>query len=101
MAAREVAKSLTETIKKYPDAQDMFNVLNRLQEHAERYDKLRNDSVTTPESETSAAASKESGIRDAETDTPLESVAQQTTPIESYPGEEHGDDDSGDGKPRS
>jgi hypothetical protein len=56
MATKEVAISVTETTKKYPDATDMFNALQRLQEHADWLDKLRNEAVTAPDSKTASPA---------------------------------------------
>ncbi len=93
MATKEVDKAVKNVLKKYPPAADMLRVMKRLQDQADLLDQLRNQAATErPEAKTVAPASKASvqgGVAGGPA-TPLDSIEQQTTPIEEYPGEEDG-----------
>jgi hypothetical protein len=102
MAVKQVDQAMAEGLKKYPDASDILSVLKRLQDHADLLDQMRNQAVTErPEAKTVETASKASVQEEVAgaPATPLDSVEQQTTPIEKYPGEENGHarSDSDDG----
>jgi vacuolar-type H+-ATPase subunit E/Vma4 len=93
-AAKRADEAIREALKKYPDAADMLKTMQRLRAQADFLDQVRNQVVTAPEPMVVETASKR-GIRGVTTETPLESVDQQVTPIAQYPGE--GDkDDAGD-----
>jgi hypothetical protein len=97
MATKKVDNAMAEALNKYPAAADMFRILKRLQDQADLRDQLRNQVVTSPDPKSVAIASKPV-VQEEPAETPLESVSQQVTPIEKYPGEE-GKDASGSGKP--
>ena len=104
MAAKKVDEEMKRVLEKYPDAGDILKALKRLQTTADFLDDMRNQAVTTPEPKSVASASK-AGVQQEVTEvtrvpeTPLESTAQQVTPIEQYPGEEKDDADAGENPP--
>jgi hypothetical protein len=87
MATKKVDDAMAEALKKYPASADMFKILQRLRDQADLMDQLRNQVVTTPDPKSVAIASKPV-VQGERPETPLESVSQQVTPIEKYPGEE-------------
>jgi len=100
MATKKVDEALPVALNKYPNAADMIRVLQRLTDQADLMDQLRNQVVTTPDPKLVANASK-TVVQLEGAETPLESVAQQVTPIDKYPGEEgksDGDSSSGTSK---
>lgn len=98
MATKKVDEAVTEALKKYPAAADVLEALQRLKDQATLMDQLRNQVVTVPDPKFVAIASK-SVVQVEGVDTPLESVDQQVTPIDKYPGEEgKSDGDSSPGK---
>ena len=99
MATRKVDEAMIAALKNYPDSAEMFKLVERLRTQVEFWDQLRNQGVTTPEAKVVENASKTSVEEEVSPDTPLESMAQQTTPIEKYPGEEGKDDASVSGTP--
>jgi hypothetical protein len=104
MAEKKVDAAMLEVMKKYPDAADIIKALQRLETTAAFFDDMRNQAVTAPEPKIVAQASK-SDVQQEVTEvtraeTPLESTAQQVTPIEQYPGEEKADGDVAKDVPR-
>jgi hypothetical protein len=93
MATKKVDDAMAEALKKYPAAADMFKILQRLRDQADLMDQLRNQVVTSPDPKSVAITSKPV-VQGEQPETPLESVSQQVTPIEKYPGQE-GKDASG------
>lgn len=92
MAKREVAKAVTEKIKKYPDEARMFSILNRLEAQGELLDEAQNriaESQPAPKVvETASIHQVQQTQGDAgAAPTPLDDIQQQVTPIEEYPGE--------------
>jgi hypothetical protein len=76
----------------------MLKTVQRLREQADFYDQIKNQVLTAPEPKTVAIASKPDVQREVP-ETPLESVDQQVTQIEKYPGEEEKPNASTSGKP--
>lgn len=98
MAAKKVDEAVTAALKKYPDAAVVLRAVQRLNEQADLMDQLRNQVVTAPDPKSVANASKPI-VQVERTETPLESVTQQVTPIAKYPGEEDESHASSSGKP--
>ncbi len=90
MATKKVDEAMQTVLKEYPPAADILKVLRRLGEQADLMDAIRNQVVTAPDPKLVATASKPV-VQEERPETPLESVAQQVTPIEKYPGEEGND----------
>jgi hypothetical protein len=95
IAASRVDEAMKEALKKYPDAADMLKTLQRLRDQADFMDQVRNQVVTAPDPKILESASKTS-VQVGHAETPLESIDQQVTPIEKYPGE--GGSDASTGK---
>lgn len=96
MAEKKLDEAMTEHLRKYPSAADMLNTMRRLNTQADFLDQARNRAVTSPDPKELASASN-AGVKGEHAETPLESVAQQVTPIDKYPGEGEDDADN-DGK---
>lgn len=90
MATKKVDEAMQTVLKEYPPAADILKVLQHLGEQADLMDAIRNQVVTAPDPKLVATASKPV-VQEERPETPLESVAQQVTPIEKYPGEEGND----------
>lgn len=97
MATKKVDEAMAKTLEKYPAAADILSLMERLRERADFLDQLRNQAVTAPEPKLVATASKPD-VQGVVAETPLESVAQQVTPIAKYPGEGAKNNASSSGK---
>ena len=92
MAEKKVDEAMKEALKKYPDAADMLRTMQRLAAQADFLDQVRNRVVTSPDPKALETASN-LDVQGEHAETPLESIAQQVTPIDKYPGEGENDAD--------
>lgn len=92
MATKKADEAMAQALKKYPDAADMLKTMQRLRDQADFLDQVRNQVLTAPEPKTVAIASKPV-VQGKPPETPLETVDQQVTPIEKYPGEDPREED--------
>jgi hypothetical protein len=90
MASRKVDEAMTLKLKEYPASADMVALVRRLEKYASFLDAVQSQVITAPDPKSVAIASKPD-IQGKVPETPLESVDQQVTPIEKYPGEEGSD----------
>ena len=90
MASKKVDEAMTLKLKEYPASADMVALVRRLEKYASFLDAVQNQVITAPDRKSVATASRPD-IQGKVPETPLESVDQQVTPIERYPGEEDGD----------
>lgn len=90
MASKKVDEAMILKLKEYPAGADIVALLRRLEKYAGFLDAVQNQVITAPDPRSVAIASKPS-VQGSLPETPLESVDQQVTPIEKYPGEEDGD----------
>jgi hypothetical protein len=97
MASKKVDEAMILKLKEYPDSANMVALVRRLERYAVFLDAVQNQVVTAPDPKSVAIASKPD-VQGTRPETPLESIDQQVTPIEKYPGEEGGDA-SDSGKP--
>ena len=96
MAAKKVDEAMLLKLKEYPDSAAMISLVRRLEAYAKFQDAVQNKILTTPDPKTVEITSIPD-IQGEAPETPLDTVEQQVTQIEKYPGEED-DDASGDGK---
>lgn len=90
MASKKVDEAMTLKLKEYPASADMVALVRRLEKYASFLDAVQSQVITAPDPKLVAIASKPD-IQGKVPETPLESVDQQVTPIEKYPGEEGND----------
>jgi hypothetical protein len=93
MASNKVDEAMKLKLKEYPASADMVALVRRLERYATFLDVIQNQVITAPDPKSVAIASKPD-IQGEVPETPLESVDQQVTPIEKYPGEEGNDADA-------
>ncbi|MGA7220840.1 MAG: hypothetical protein WBX38_21170 [Candidatus Sulfotelmatobacter sp.] len=93
MASKKVDEAMKLKLKEYPASADMVALVRRLERYANFLDVIQNQVITAPDPKSVAIASKPV-IQGEIPDTPLESVDQQVTPIQKYPGEEGNDADA-------
>ena len=90
MASKKVDEAMTLKLKEYPASADMVALVRRLEKYASFLDAVQNQVITAPDPKSVAITSKPD-VQGKKPETPLESVDQQATRIEKYPGEEDGD----------
>jgi hypothetical protein len=90
MASKKVDEAMTLKLKEYPASADMVALVRRLEKYASFLDAVQNQVITAPDPKSVAITSKPN-VQGKVPETPLESMDQQVTAIEKYPGEEDGD----------